>query len=79
MYIQSFLKFNMLPAKEFSPGTNFVTRATGDPCVHLQHHSEPILYETRDILVALKNLMHISCPSCGVRNTLFHSMKTASI
>jgi hypothetical protein len=24
----------------------------------------------------LTNVMHLSCPSCGVRNTLFHPMKT---
>jgi hypothetical protein len=39
-------------------------------------YSGLLLYEPSDTPVPLRNLVHLSCPSCGVRNTLLHSMKT---
>jgi hypothetical protein len=33
-------------------------------------------YRNHITLVTLTNIMHLSCPSCGVKNTLFHSLKT---
>lgn len=34
------------------------------------------LYELCNTPVAITNIMHLSCPCCGVRNALFHSVKT---
>jgi hypothetical protein len=44
-----------------------------DPPVTLKK-SEFLLYEPRDTPVALTNLMHLSCPICGVREIVisFH-------
>jgi hypothetical protein len=61
----------MLVPKRFLPGINFVLLPIGYP-----KKSEIKLYEPCDTLVAFTKLMHLSCPSCGIRNTLFHSMKT---
>jgi hypothetical protein len=41
-----------------------------------KNNSELLLNEPCDTLVAFTNPMHLSCPNCGVRKTLFHSMKT---
>jgi hypothetical protein len=34
------------------------------------------MYELCETLVALTNPVHLSCPSYGVKSTLFHSVKT---
>jgi hypothetical protein len=67
--------FNMAP-KWFLSATNFVLWPTGDPHPTLLKNPELILYELCDNPVAIITLVHVSCPSCGVRNTLFHFMNT---
>jgi hypothetical protein len=49
-----------------------------DSPVTLGRKKQPSLYEPCNTLVALTNLIHLPCPSCGGRNELFHSTKTAS-
>lgn len=60
----------------FLLGRNFIPWPTGDPHPTLLKNPELILYELCDNPVAIITLVHVSCPSCGVRNTLFHFMNT---
>jgi hypothetical protein len=58
---------------DFFPGINFIPWLTSD-----HKNSELLLYEQCDTPVSLTDLMHLSCPSCVVRNTLVHYIKTDS-
>jgi hypothetical protein len=52
-----------------------LSRDTGDPTL-VKENSWTLLYEPRDTPVALTHPMSTPYSSCGIRNTLFHSMKT---
>jgi hypothetical protein len=63
---------NTLAPKQFYVNLNVVPYPTSDPnSTQFIKDTGTLLNKLHDTWVALANLKHLSCPSCGVRNPLF--------